>query len=78
MTQEIKMLSNKELIPVGRVPGIVEKLTGIRCSRATLYNWLHKGRLDKSGEHVYLNHVEKMGHLFTTQANIEEFIRRVS
>lgn len=68
---------NEDLIRLDDVQAMILNLTGIRKCRATIYNWVIKGRKGYTGENVKLKSSKRLGILFTTEAWVKEFIEGI-
>ncbi len=68
---------NEDLIRLDDVQAIIVKLTGVTRCRATIYNWVLKGRKGYTGENVKLKSAKRLGTFFTTEAWVQEFIERI-
>ena len=67
-----------DYIKIANVSELVEKLTGVKISRQTVYNWILKGRLTKHAkERIYLRYESRAGQLYTTEKWIKDFLRWV-
>ncbi len=67
----------KDLIQIKNVPELVEKLTGIKRSRTTVYQWIKVGRVIYGGDIIKLKTIKRLGFLFTTRKYIEEFLEKL-
>ena len=68
---------NEDLIRLEDVSALIVRLTGVRRCRATVYNYVRKGRKSYTGENVKLKSAKRMGTYFTTEAWVKEFIERI-
>lgn len=62
---------------LGKVPALVESLTGIHYGRISIYRWAHLGRQNLQGSQEKLQTVKKLGRFYTTQEWVENFIRNI-
>lgn len=67
----------KNVIQIRDVPELIEKLTGIKRSRPTIYQWIKVGRVIYGGEIIKLKTVKRLGFLFTTRKYVEEFLEKL-
>jgi len=68
---------NEDLIRLEDVQLLIVQLTGISRCRATIYNWVRKGRKGYTGENVKLKSAKRLGVYFTTEVWVNEFIERI-
>ena len=68
---------NMDLIKLGKVPAILKELTGVTRTRATIYNWTKKGRIDTCGQMIKLRAYKRLGQIYTTNAAIMEFLKGI-
>jgi len=68
---------NEDLIRLDDVQALILRLTGITRCRATIYNYIRKGRKGYTGENVKLKSARRLGMHFTTEAWVLEFIKEI-
>lgn len=68
---------NLKLIPLSAVPSLLAERTGVQRCRGTIYSWAKKGCRTMSGGNVKLKTVLRLGRLYTTQEDVDNFIREV-
>ena len=68
---------NEDLMRLDEVSALILELTGVLRCRATIYNYVRKGRKGYTGENVKLKSTKRLGILFTTEAWVEEFIEGI-
>jgi len=61
-------------IRLSEVPALIKKLTGVKKSRKTVYNWAYTGRLNYSGEVTILKTEMKAGTKYTTKGWVQKFL----
>lgn len=44
-TQPIEISAEKNLIPIRKVPQVMEQLVGVRAHIASVYRWVQRGKL---------------------------------
>ena len=71
------MPKNEDYIPLAKIPALILKLSGVDIHRDTVYKWTKKGRITPHGECVKLKVSRRIGHLYTTQEWLEDFMRKV-
>ena len=72
------MATKIDYIKLKDVLELIYKLTGIRRCRATIYNWVIKGRPDYLHQNIKLKVKHRLGCLYTTEQWVVEFIEAVS
>lgn len=58
------------------VPTLVKELTGVKRSRATVYNWVNKG-VTVAGQIIKLDAESRAGQLFTTRSKVQAFLAKI-
>lgn len=67
----------KARIKLRDVPIVLFKLTGVKRTRRTIYNWMVKGRRSYAGVMVKLGHEKVFDEYYTTRGDIETFLNEV-
>ena len=62
-------MSEQELIPLGKVPGVLDKTFGEKRSRMTVYYWAREGAGGKK-----LKTTKRVGKLYTTLEDSRTFV----
>lgn len=53
-------------------------LTGVERKYATVYAWTRTGRISNQGTMVCLKSYKRLGQLYTTEAEVVEFLKEVN
>ena len=66
-----------DYIKLNDVPKLILELTGVTRVRATIYNWVWKGRLNYAGDMIKLKASRRLGIHYTTKAWVLKFIEEI-
>ena len=64
----------KDLIPLRKGTELLFQLTGVRRTKAAIYQWARLGRINEHGVKVKLKTYKRIGMLYTTEEAFREFI----
>ncbi len=68
---------NEDLMTLNKVPAVLMDLIGVTRKRATIYQWVVKGRADTHGQIVKLKAYNRLGRYYTTEACLIEFLKAI-
>jgi hypothetical protein len=73
------MMSQPPELPwkLSAVPVLVEELSGVKRSRATIYNWATRG-VTVADQKVILETEMRAGQMFTTRSKVQAFLARIN
>ena len=69
--------SYKDLILLSRIPALLKQITGQDRQAQVIHAWAKKGRIGQHGKRIYLKTYRRLGRKFTTQTDLEEFIKEL-
>lgn len=71
------MPKRKDLIKMRDIPALILEMTGATRTRASVYVWMKKGIRAYDGSTIKLKSTKRLGHLYTTKAWVEDFLRGI-